>query len=72
VHVLVDPVQLGLEPVGLERERTEHPEPARVRDRGDRVAAMTEGEDRELDVELVADRCPHLAHSCRSAIGSSV
>ena len=55
VDVLVDPRQLDLELLGGERERAEHAEAAGLRDRGDDVAAVREGEDGELDVELVAE-----------------
>ena len=59
VDVLVDPVQLDLELLGREGERAEHAEAAGLAHRGDDVAAVAEGEDRELDAELVADRCTH-------------
>ena len=51
VDVLVDPVELDLELLGRERERAEHAEPAGLAHRGDDVAAVAEGEDRELDPE---------------------
>ena len=51
--VLVDPRQLDLELLGGEAHGAEHAEAARLRDRGDDVAAMGEGEDRELDAELL-------------------
>ena len=44
---------------GLKRERAEHAEAAGLADRGDDVAAVREGEDRELDPETVTDRCAH-------------
>ena len=59
VDVLVDPVELDLEPLGLVGQRAEHAEAAGVGDRGDDVAAVAEGEDRELDPEAVTDRCAH-------------
>ncbi len=59
VHVVVDPVELDLEPLGLEGEGAEHAEAAGVGHGGDDVAAVAEGEDRELDAESFADRCAH-------------
>ena len=60
VDVLVDPGELDLELVGAERERAEHPVAAGLADRGDDVAAVREGEERELDAELVADGGAHV------------
>ena len=59
--VLVDPVQLDLELLGREGDGAEHAEPARLAHRGDDVAAVAEGEDRELDAEAVAERGAHVA-----------
>ena len=53
--VLVDPAQLDLELLGREADRAEHAEAARLRHRDDHVAAVGEREDRELDVEPVAE-----------------
>ena len=53
--VLVDPAALDLELLGREADRAEHAEAARLRDRGDHVAAVREGEDRELDAEALAE-----------------
>ncbi len=58
-HVLVDPGQLHLELLGSEADGAEHPDPSGVGDRGDHVAAVGEGEDRELDAERVADLSVH-------------
>ena len=56
--MLVDPVQLDLELLGREADGAEHAEAAGLAHGGDDVAAVGEGEDRELDAELVADgRC---------------
>ena len=57
--VLVDPVELDLELLGAEAHRAEHAEPAGLAHRDDDVTAVGEGEDRELDAELVADRGAH-------------
>ena len=57
--VLVDPVELDGQLLGAEAHRAEHAEPARPADSGDDVAAMGESEDRELDSELITDRCVH-------------
>ena len=59
VDVLVDPRELDLELVGAERERAEHAVAAGLADRGDDVAAVREGEERELDAEPVTDRGLH-------------
>ena len=53
--VLVDPAQLDLELLGREADRAEHAEAARLRHRDHHVAAVGEREDRELDVEPVAE-----------------
>ena len=53
--VLVDPVELDLELIVRVGERAEHAEPARAADGRDDVAAVAEGEDRELDPELLAE-----------------
>ena len=52
-------LQLDLELLGREADRAEHAEAARLRDRGDDVAAVGEGEDRELDAEAVAELGVH-------------
>jgi hypothetical protein len=52
--VLVDPVQLDLQLLGREADRAEHAEAACLADGDDDVAAVGEGEDRELDAEVVA------------------
>ena len=54
--VLVDPVELDLELLGAEPDGAEHAEAAGLADGDDDVAAVGEGEDRELDAELVAER----------------
>ena len=59
VDVLVDPAQFLLELVGPERHPAEHTQPTGVGHRGDDIAAMAEGEQRELDAVGVADRCLH-------------
>ena len=53
--VLVDPVELDLELLGGEADGAEHAEAAGLADRDDDVAAVGEGEDRELDAEFVAN-----------------
>ena len=59
VDVLVDPRSSSISSSsGVKYERAEHAHPARLAHRGDDVAAVAEGEDRELDAEPVADgRC---------------
>ncbi len=54
-HVVIDPAQFLLEAIGGEGDRAEHAEAARVRDGGHDVAAVAEGEQRELDPERLAD-----------------
>ncbi len=57
--VLVDPVQLDLELFRREADGPEHAEAAGLAHGDDDVAAVGEGEDRELDIELVADGGMH-------------
>ena len=57
--VLVDPLQLELELVRREGERAEHAHAAGVRHRGDDVAAVREGKDRELDAEHLGETVLH-------------
>ena len=57
--VLVDPVELDLELLGGEADGAEHAETAGLADRHHHVTAVREGEDRELDVEVVADGRMH-------------
>ena len=57
--VLIDPVELDGELFGREADGPEHAEPTRLADSGDHVAAVGEGEDRELDAELVAHGGSH-------------
>ena len=61
--VLVDPVQLDLELLGREADGAEHAEAAGLADGDDDVAAVGEGEDRELDAELVAEGGVHACSS---------
>ncbi len=69
-HLLVDPGELGVELLGCVRDRAEHAEAARVGDRGHHVAAVAEGEQRELDAETFADSGPHdLTLTARSMLG---
>ena len=49
--VVVDPVELDREPLRLVGEGSQHAEPPGVGDCRDHVAAVAEGEDRELDPE---------------------
>src|SRR5207249_11318711 len=59
-HVLVDPAELHLELLGGgEGERAEDAEAAGLAHRRHHVAAVAEGEDRELDAEGVADAGAH-------------
>jgi hypothetical protein len=57
--VLVDPLHLDLELLRRESHRAEHAEPARGGHRGRDVAAVREGEDRELDAEAFAEGGAH-------------
>ncbi len=61
--VLVDPLELNLELFGGEADRTEHPEAAGLAHGHDDVTTVREREDRELDVEFVADRGVHACSS---------
>ena len=61
--VLVDPVQLDLELLRGEADRAEHAEATRLAHGDDDVTAVGEREDRELDVELVADGGVHACSS---------
>ena len=57
--VLVDPVQLDFELFGGESDGAQHAEATGLAHRDDDVPAVGEGENRELDAELVADRGVH-------------
>jgi hypothetical protein len=57
--VRVDPVELHLELLVRVRERAEDAEAAGAADGRDDVAAVGEGEDRELDVEEIANTGAH-------------
>jgi hypothetical protein len=57
--VLVDPVEFYLELLGGEADGAEHAESTRLADGDDHVAAVCEGEDRELDAELIAEGGVH-------------
>ena len=61
--VLVDPVQLDLELLRGEADRAEHTEATCLAHGDDDVTAVGEREDRELDVELVADGGVHACSS---------
>ncbi len=58
--VLVDPVELDLELLGREADRAEHAEAAGLAHGDDDVAAVGEGEDRELDFHALRKSCPHV------------
>ena len=64
VDVVVDPVELDVELLGREGQCTEHAEPAGAAHGGDDVAAVAEGEDRQVDAERVADARVHYWTSC--------
>ena len=64
--VFVDPLQLELELVGRERQRAEHTHTTGIRDRGHDVAAVGEGEDRELDPEHLRETVLHRVTSIAS------
>jgi uncharacterized protein (TIGR00369 family) len=55
----LDPRQVDLELLGRVGDRTQHPEAARLRHRRHHVAAVGEGEDRQLDPEQVGDGGAH-------------
>jgi len=59
LHLLVDPGEFLVEPIRGEGRAAEHTEAAGIGDRGNDVAAVAEGEQREVDAELVADRGLH-------------
>ena len=59
VDVVVDPLQLHLELVGREVERAEHAHAAGPAHRGDDVAAVAEGEDREFEAEIPGELRAH-------------
>ena len=58
-HVLVEPRQLDLELLGREPDGAEHAEPTGLGHRGDDVAAVREGVDRELDAEAFGELGAH-------------
>ncbi len=60
-HVLVDPLELDLELLRREAHRAEHAEAAGLAHGRDHVAAVAEGEDRELDPERLAYARTHLS-----------
>ena len=55
LDVLVEPVELGLQLLDREADGTEHAHGTGVAHRGHDVAAVGEGEDRELDVETLRE-----------------
>jgi hypothetical protein len=59
--VCVEPGELGVELIGAERRRAEHPEAAGVGDRRDHVAAVAETEQREVDPEQIGEAVVHAA-----------
>jgi len=58
-HLLLDPGEVDLELLGGVSHGPQHPEAAGLRHGGDDVAAVREGEDRELDVEQVGHGGAH-------------
>jgi hypothetical protein len=58
--MVVDPRQLFVQPVRRERRRPKHPEPACVGDGGHHVSAVAEGEEREIDTELLTNGWLHV------------
>ena len=62
--VLVDPLELDLELLGREADGAEHAEATGLGHRGDDVAAVREGEDRELDAETFTELGVHGALRC--------
>ncbi|MGX1336818.1 hypothetical protein AB7M73_002078 [Bradyrhizobium japonicum] len=57
--MIVDPFQLAFERVGRVHRGTQHAKAAGTADGGNDVAAMAEGEQRELDAQHVTDRRFH-------------
>jgi hypothetical protein len=57
--VLVNPIELDLELLRREADGAEHAETTRLADSDHDIAAVGEGEDRELDAEFVAYRGVH-------------
>jgi hypothetical protein len=58
-YVLVDPSTLDLELLGREGQRAENAEASGVGDGGDHVAAVAEGENRNIDPEEIAELGAH-------------
>ncbi len=58
--LLVDPGEVDLQRLRRVGGGTEHPHPARVAHGGDDVAAVAEGEDREVDPEVLAQLVHHV------------
>ena len=71
VDMLVDPAQLLLELLRRECHTAENPESTRIAHRGDHIAAMAEGEQREVDTVLVTNLRFH-PPSMRRAIWPTV
>ena len=65
--VVVDPVQLDGELLGAEADGSEHPEPAGPADGRHHVTAVREGENGELDPQLVTQLCVHEGSSPEGA-----
>ena len=69
--VLIDPVEFDLELFRREADGAQHAETAGLAHRDDDVAAVREGEDRELDAEFVAeDRVHYLLLRRRAGTGT--
>src|SRR6266567_2052822 len=59
VDVLVDPVQLELQLLGTERQRTQDAHATCPADRGGDITTVREGEDRKLDAEHLTQPVLH-------------
>ena len=70
--VVVDPGELDLELLGVERQRSEHAEAAGLADLDHHVAAVREGEEWKFDAELsqmgVRTSCLSLSGRCRPTV----
>ncbi len=66
--LVLDPVEVDLELFGRVGDGAEHAEPAGLRDGGDDVATVAEGEDREFDVEHLGGSSLHPANPRRHGL----
>jgi hypothetical protein len=67
--LVLDPAQVDLELLGRVGDGAEHAQPTGLRHRGDDVAAVGEGEDRQVDGEQVGDGGAHQGSSMAGSVG---